>query len=273
MLSVAGRVLALLFALSWLVLPGFGLIDLSVTWSPDWPVMLEAGWGLFFSVFVGVSFLAVALVPRRSAAAVVQLCLASLALAVTAAVSLEWQALGLAAAVAVETAVVTRAQQVEPLLPLVTAGSTPLLLLTAAAAPPWLAYGWHMADLNRQELPSSDITISVDHYSVQAATALTMVALALLAALATRPTVPREQCRCCRPLPGRRLVRLAGHPGRLRPHLVRRRRRLGCLLDRPRVDARTRTAQLGTGGGRHSLSRSRNGHRDSLPVTSRDFRS
>lgn len=183
MLSVAGRVLALLFALSWLVLPGFGLIDLSVTWSPDWPVMLEAGWGLFFSVFVGVSFLAVALVPRRSAAAVVQLCLASLALAVTAAVSLEWQALGLAAAVTVETAVVTRAQQVEPLLPLVTAGSAPLLLLTAAAAPPWLAYGWHMADLNRQELPSSDITISVDHYSVQAATALTMVALALLAAL------------------------------------------------------------------------------------------
>ena len=40
------RVLAVLFALTWLVLPGFGLIDLSVTWDPDWPVVLEASWGV-----------------------------------------------------------------------------------------------------------------------------------------------------------------------------------------------------------------------------------
>lgn len=63
---VAVRALALLFALSWLIIPGFGLIDLSVTWSPDWPVMLEAGRGLFFSVFVGLAFLVVALFPKRS---------------------------------------------------------------------------------------------------------------------------------------------------------------------------------------------------------------
>ena len=39
---LAVRVLAVLFALTWLVLPGFGLIDLSVSWDPDWPVVLEA---------------------------------------------------------------------------------------------------------------------------------------------------------------------------------------------------------------------------------------
>ena len=52
------RVLAAFFALTWLVLPGFGLIDLSVTWDPDWPVVLEASWGVFMTVLVGGSFLA-----------------------------------------------------------------------------------------------------------------------------------------------------------------------------------------------------------------------
>lgn len=177
---VAVRVLALLFALSWLIIPGFGLIDLSVTW----PVMLEAGWGLFFSVFVGLAFLVVALFPKRSGgAAVVQLYVATVALTVAAVVSLEWPALVLAAAVAVETAALTRAREAEALRPLVTAPSRSLLLLAAAAAPPWFAYGWNMSSLNRQELPTSDITVSVDHYSVQAATALATVGLTLLAAL------------------------------------------------------------------------------------------
>ena len=34
-----------LFAVSWFVLPGFAVIDLSVTWNADWPQVLEAGWG------------------------------------------------------------------------------------------------------------------------------------------------------------------------------------------------------------------------------------
>ena len=62
------RALAVLFALTWLVLPGFGLIDLSVTWDPDWPVVLEASWGVFMTVLVGGSFLAVALRPSRAGA-------------------------------------------------------------------------------------------------------------------------------------------------------------------------------------------------------------
>ena len=44
----------------WIVLPGFGAIDLSVTWSPDWPQVLEAGWGLQFTVLVGAPFVVAA---------------------------------------------------------------------------------------------------------------------------------------------------------------------------------------------------------------------
>ena len=71
------RVLAVLCALTWLVLPGFGLIDLSVTWDPDWPVVLEASWGLFMTVLVGGSFLAVAVRPSRAAPATVTLLVAA----------------------------------------------------------------------------------------------------------------------------------------------------------------------------------------------------
>ena len=65
MRRVAVRLLAGLFAVGWLVFPGFGAIDLSVTWDADWPQVLEAGWGLFFTVIVGAAFALVALRPRR----------------------------------------------------------------------------------------------------------------------------------------------------------------------------------------------------------------
>ena len=52
MRGVAARAFSGVFALSWLVLPGFGVIDLSVTWNADWPQVLEAGWGLFATVIV-----------------------------------------------------------------------------------------------------------------------------------------------------------------------------------------------------------------------------
>jgi hypothetical protein len=35
MANVGVRVAAAIFALTWLVLPGFGVIDLSVTWNAD----------------------------------------------------------------------------------------------------------------------------------------------------------------------------------------------------------------------------------------------
>src|SRR6185312_14076347 len=67
------RLLAVLFALTWLVFPGFGLIDLSVSWDEDWPVVLEAGWGAVMTVLVGGSFLAVAVRPTRTAPALAML--------------------------------------------------------------------------------------------------------------------------------------------------------------------------------------------------------
>ena len=66
---IVARVLAAFFALTWLVLPGFGLIDLSVTWDADWPVVLETGWGVFMTVLVGGSFLAATVAPYRTAPA------------------------------------------------------------------------------------------------------------------------------------------------------------------------------------------------------------
>jgi hypothetical protein len=72
-----------------LVLPGFGVIDLSVTWSADWPQVLEAGWGLFATVIVGAAFVLVALRPCRSAPGAAQLTVATVALAISAVVAKE----------------------------------------------------------------------------------------------------------------------------------------------------------------------------------------
>ena len=51
------RALLVLCTLTWWLFPGFGVIDLTVTWDPEWPVMLEAGWGVLFTVGVGLPFL------------------------------------------------------------------------------------------------------------------------------------------------------------------------------------------------------------------------
>jgi hypothetical protein len=65
-LSDVRRILAGFLALTWVIVPGFGLVDLSVTWDPAWPQVLEAGWGLYMTLFVGIPFTAIA-VRRRVA--------------------------------------------------------------------------------------------------------------------------------------------------------------------------------------------------------------
>ena len=67
------RGLAALWALTWWLFPGFGVVDLGVTWDPGWPVVLEATWGVFMTVLVGGAFAAVAVWPRRTAPAEVTL--------------------------------------------------------------------------------------------------------------------------------------------------------------------------------------------------------
>jgi hypothetical protein len=76
-------VLSGIFAFGWIVLPGFGAIDLTVTWDPDWPQVLEAGWGLYFTVVVGVPFVVAAARPRAAAPGTAQLAVAAFALAVS----------------------------------------------------------------------------------------------------------------------------------------------------------------------------------------------
>jgi hypothetical protein len=180
------RILAALFAATWLVFPGFGLIDLSVTWDPDWPVVLEASWGVFMTVLVAGSFLAVAVRPTRSAPAVVTLGVSVAALLVCAAVGLEWQVLGYAGILAAETAVVALANRGrERVRPVRWSVWPPLLVVAVAGAVPWLVHADRMFRSNRGSagVIIGDVTNGVDHYAVQGALAVALVALSLLAAV------------------------------------------------------------------------------------------
>ena len=57
----------------------------------------------------------------------------------------------------------------------------PLAVIRVTGAP-WLAYAWQMAANNRQNRIDTDITASVDHYSLQAAMGLAVLLLAILSA-------------------------------------------------------------------------------------------
>ena len=169
---VVKRVLLVLCSLTWWVLPGMGVIDLTVTWDPTWPVMLEGGWGVLLTVGLGLPFLVAAVRPRLARAALVQVYAVTAALLVGALVGQEPQAWWLLAMVAIEA----------PLLHLVARGtslgdrslSPALFVLTVVAVAPAVTYAWDMAADNRRSLITSDITNDTDHYAVQAALALTL---------------------------------------------------------------------------------------------------
>lgn len=180
------RVLAGVFALSWLGLPGFGLIDLSVTLSPDpsWQGVLEAGWGLYVTAFVGVPFVAIAIRGRsRAAPAVAALYVATMALICSAVVALEVPALVLAMVLGLETVIVTGAPSRQVTRFPMRLTWQPLVIPLVLGLVPWLLYAWSMWNLNRQSRPERDITIGVDHYAVQGAYALATLMLVALAVL------------------------------------------------------------------------------------------
>jgi hypothetical protein len=181
------RILLVLCTLSWWVLPGMGLIDLSVTWDPEWPVMLEAGWGLLFTFGLGLPFLVVAVRPGLARAALAQLYVVAGALLVGALVGLEPQAWWIFAGLVLEVPLVHALARRTPSA--WTRPHPPLLVLAVAATPVGLAYAWEMARLNRLALITSDVTNSVDHYSVQGALALALCALPAVAAF--RPEAAR----------------------------------------------------------------------------------
>jgi hypothetical protein len=183
--TIVARALAVLFALTWLVFPGFGLIDLSVSWDPGWPVVLEASWGVFMTVLVGGSFLAVAVRPTRTAPTQVTLLVALVTWLVSAAAALEWQLLGYAAVLAVQSGVLAAVlPHREPARPRLRTPSIPLLVLAALGVVPWLVHAEGMFRANRRNagVIIGDVTMGVDHYAVQGALALALVVLSLLAA-------------------------------------------------------------------------------------------
>ena len=182
---LAARLLAVLSALGWLVLPGFGLIDLSVTWDPGWPVVLEASWGLFMTVLVGGSFLAVAVRPRRSAPALVVLVVALVALLVSAAAGREWRLLGYAALLALELPVVILVPRREPVRPVRTSVHRLLLVVAVAGAGPWLVHAVRMYRLTASDRGEAihELTMGVDHHAVQGALEVALVVLTLGAAV------------------------------------------------------------------------------------------
>jgi len=189
---VLARVLAFLFAASWIVVPGFGAIDLSVTWDSDWPQVLEAGWGLFFTVLVGVAFAGVAVRPGSSGPPVAQLAVSAFALAVSAVAGSETPLAWVAVLLALETLVVAWLAG-SPRRSWTARGvSAPMLALAAVGLVPWIVYALDMWESNRQERPDSDITNGIDHYAVQGALGLALAVLPPLVALrpALTPLVP-----------------------------------------------------------------------------------
>ena len=184
MRTVVVRVLAVFVALTWLVFPGFGLVDLSVTWDRDWPVVLEASWGVFMTVLVAGSFLAIALRPRRAAPATATLLLSLATWLIAAAAGLEWPLLGYAALLAVELPLVLLVPDRERLRPVAWSVWRPLLVVAALGVVPGLLHAERMFSANRRDagVLIGDVTMGVDHYAVQGALALALPALAVLAA-------------------------------------------------------------------------------------------
>lgn len=179
-MQIVLRALMVLFAASWWILPAMGVIDLTVTWDEEWPVVLEAGWGVLFTG-LGLSFFLSGVAPRIAGAALVHGYVVTATLVVAAVAGLEpetwWIFVMLAIQLPLLRLLARRAPGVQR-------GLHPALAaLAALAAPVGLGYAWSMADKNRQALPHGDITNDVDHFSVQAALGLALVLLPLAAAL------------------------------------------------------------------------------------------
>ena len=58
----------------------------------------------------------------------------------------------------------------------------PLMMPLILGVVPWMVYALVMWELNRQNRPDGDITVGVDHYSVQGAAGLAALALVVVAA-------------------------------------------------------------------------------------------
>ena len=183
---LTARLLAVVFAATWLLLPGFGLVDLSVSWDPDWPVVLEASWGLVMTVLVGGSLLAVAVRLRTTAAAELTLLVTLTTWLLAAVAGLEEELLGFAGLLAVQLVLLSLLLPGrERVRPVRWSPQRPLLALGAVATVPWVLHAGAMFARNRANVHEwhGDITMGTDHYAVQGGLAVSLVVLCVLAAL------------------------------------------------------------------------------------------
>lgn len=180
--NVLLRAWALVLAVLWSV-PGFGVIDLLFSWNPEWPVMVEAGWGLFVSFGLTLPLLVVVVSPPRAGAALRHLVVAAAALVAAVVVGRETEAWWMLLVTAVSVATVFALARRVPPAPAPLGGRSPALVALAAVAVPFaLAYAWQTTTAG-WDGPPADITNDVDHYVIQAALALVVPALVLLAAV------------------------------------------------------------------------------------------
>jgi hypothetical protein len=186
--AVRGRFAAALFAVSWAVVPGFGLIDLSVTVNPtsEWlgAVPLNAGWGLLTTVLIAGAFAWAAVRPGQFAAAAVQLVVVAVALVISALAGAESGAFSLGAVVLLEVAILAA------MLPRANRSgshsirvSWPLAAMAVIGAGPWLVYAGAMWAANREDHAPEEITIAINHWAIQGGLALALALLAAVVAL------------------------------------------------------------------------------------------
>jgi len=134
-------------------------------------------------LFVGVPFTVIAVRGRAFLqAAAAQLYVAVGALIVSAIVATEWPLVLWGLVIALETMII--AGLPSPRRVNLSARPTKLLIVPLVlGAIPWMVYAVAMWDLNRQDRPDADITVGIDHYSVQGAYRLALLGLVTLAAL------------------------------------------------------------------------------------------
>ncbi len=185
--QVAARVLASALALAAALL-FMGVIDLAtlpgwVNQEFEWPVPLEVSWGSLFTFFLAGGYVWVAVLPQRPEPGLVQVAIASVALAFSAAAGSDVRPLWVAAVAALSALVLATITQRAAG---VGYSSWSLngwqLALAALGMFLWLPYTIEALEASRAGI-SGDITNGIEHWPVQGATGAALILASLLAAV------------------------------------------------------------------------------------------
>jgi hypothetical protein len=189
---LTGR-LRLVRAVAWLMVAVstvglFGIVDLMTLpgWVDQryvWAVPLEASWGSLMTFVVAGSYLSIARNPQDPWPGTILLTVAALSLILCAIFGADARPLPLAPVIAV------------PAIGLAFVGRQDVhgfksapglswrhLLMAAAAVPLWLPYSSHAFQMSRLEPNAGHLTMGIEHWPVQGATGITLLAAALVMA-------------------------------------------------------------------------------------------